>query len=53
MEHNREPRNNHKHIWVYDKGTKDIQWVKNSLSSKWCWGNRTATYKKNESGPLP
>ena len=31
---------------IYDKGSKDIQWRKDSFSHKWCWDNWTPTCKR-------
>lgn len=48
MEQNTEPRNNpckHSQL-ITDKGTKAIQWSRDSLFNKWCWNNCTSTWKK-------
>ena len=31
---------------IFDKGGKNIQWGQYSLFNKWCWENRTATFKR-------
>ena len=31
---------------IFDNAGKNIQWNKNSLSSKWCWENWTATCRR-------
>ena len=33
-------------ILFFDKGSKNIQWGKDNLFNKWCWGNCTATHKR-------
>ena len=31
---------------IFDKGGKNIQWIKNNLFNKWCWENWSTTYKR-------
>ena len=38
---------------IFDKGGKNIQWVKDRLFNKWRWENRTATCKRMKLGHFP
>ena len=38
MEQNRKPRDKPTDL-IFHKGGEDIQWIKDNLFNKWCWGN--------------
>ena len=31
---------------IFDKGDKNIQWIKDNLFNKWCWENWSTTWKR-------
>ena len=51
MEQYRKPSDKPIHLWhlIFDKGDKNIQRRKDSLFSKWCWKNWTATCERMKS----
>ena len=53
MEQNREPKSK-PCIYIqliYDREAKNIQWGKDSLFDKWCWGNSIATSERMRLDP--
>ena len=48
MEQNRKPRDKSTYLWtpIFDKGGKNIQWIKDNLFNKWCRENWSTTCKR-------
>ena len=48
MEQNRKPRDKSTHLRtpIFNKGGKNIQWIKDNLFNKWCWENWSTTCKR-------
>ena len=47
MEQNRKPRDKPTDL-IFHKGGEDIQWIKDNLFNKWCWGKWSTTCKKKK-----
>ena len=45
MEQNRKPRDKSTHL-IFDKGGKNIQWIKDKIVNKWCWEKWSTTCKR-------
>lgn len=39
------------YIWIFDKGAKNMQHVKGSFFSQWCWGNWPSTCRSMKPDP--
>jgi hypothetical protein len=37
---------------IFDKGTKTIQWKKDSILNKWCWFNWQSVCRRMKIGPF-
>ena len=38
---------------IFDKGDKNIQWIKDNLFNKWCWENWSTTCKRMKLEQFP
>ena len=51
MEQNRKPRDKSTLLGhLFDKGNKNIQWIKDNLFNKWCSENRSTNCKRMNLG---